>query len=112
MNCKLKQVAVRVSRASKSLFQGSSSSSSRQEAMLRCARGEEEERCEEEEQQHGEEEQGGEEEWHGEEQRGEEEEEAELERLLRQTRRSRMVAPPIAPAREEDRVLIRPLGYR
>jgi hypothetical protein len=52
-----------------------------------------------------------EEEWRGEEQRGEEEEEAELERLPRQTR-SHMVAPPIVPAQEEDRVLIRPLGDR
>jgi hypothetical protein len=54
MNHKLKQVAARASRASKSLFQWSSFNSSRQEAMLRCA-------CGEEEQQHGEE-QGGEEE--------------------------------------------------
>jgi hypothetical protein len=45
---------------------------------------------------------------------GEEEEadEAELERVLRQTRRSHVVTPPIALAREEDRVLIRPLGDR
>jgi hypothetical protein len=74
MNRKLKQVTARESRASKLLSQGSSSSSSRQEAMLRCV--------------HGEEEQGGEEEWRGEEQGGEEEqhgeeEEAELEHLLR-----------------------------
>jgi hypothetical protein len=102
MNRKLKQVAMRASRANKSLFQGSSSSSSRREAMLRCARGEEEH--------------GGEEEWHGEEEQGgekrgdKEEEEADLEHLLRQTWRSHVVAPPIAPAREEDRVLIRPLG--
>jgi hypothetical protein len=41
MNRKLKQVMVTVSRASKSLFQGTSSSSSRRDAMLRCARGEE-----------------------------------------------------------------------
>jgi hypothetical protein len=60
MNHKLKQVAARASRASKSLFQWSSFNSSRQEAMLRCACGEEEQRGEEE-QQHGEE-QGGEEE--------------------------------------------------
>jgi hypothetical protein len=53
-----------------------------------------------------------EEEWRGEEQRGEEEEEAELERLPRQTWRSHMVAPPITPAQEEDRVRIRPLGDR
>jgi hypothetical protein len=80
MNRKLKQVTARESRASKLLSQGSSSSSSRQEAMLRCVHGEEEQR--------GEEEQGGEEEWRGEEQGGEEEqhgeeEEAELEHLLR-----------------------------
>jgi hypothetical protein len=91
MNRKLKQVTTRASRASKSLFLGSSSSSSRREAMLRCARGEEE---------HGEEEQRG------------EEEDAELECALRQTWRSHVVSPPIAPEREEDRVLIRPLGDR
>jgi hypothetical protein len=88
-----------VSRASKSLFQGSSSSSSRQEAILRCACGEEEE-------------QGGEEEQSGEEEQCGEEEEAELERLLRQTQRSHVVAPPITPAWEKDRVLIRPLDDR
>jgi hypothetical protein len=60
--------------------------------MLRCACGEEEEREAE--------------------QRGEEEEEAEFERLSRQTQRSHVVAPPITPAWEEDRVLIRPLGDR
>jgi hypothetical protein len=43
MNRKLKQVSVRASRASKSLFQGSSSSSSSREAMLRYARANEEE---------------------------------------------------------------------
>jgi hypothetical protein len=36
MNHKIKQVAVRVSRASKSLFQGTSSRSNRREAILRC----------------------------------------------------------------------------
>jgi hypothetical protein len=56
---------------------------------------------------------GGEEEWRGEEeQRGEKGEEAELEHVPRQTRRSHVVAPPIAPAQEDDRVLIRPLGDR
>jgi hypothetical protein len=49
MNHKLKQVEVRASRVSKSLFQGSSSSNSRREAMLRCAHADEED----EEQQHG-----------------------------------------------------------
>jgi hypothetical protein len=96
MNRNLKQVTVRASRANKLLFQGSSSNSSRQ-------RGEEE--------QHGEEEQCGEEA----ENVGEgpnEEEEAELERVPRQTRRSHLVTPPIAPAREEDRVLIRPVDDR
>jgi hypothetical protein len=114
MNRKLKQVVARASRASKSLFQGSSSRSNRRETMLRCVDGEEEEeQCgEEEKQQHVEEEQAGEQEWHREEERGEEEEEAELEDVPRQTRRSHMVAPPIAPARQEDRVLIRPLGDR
>jgi hypothetical protein len=72
MNHKLNHVAARASKDIKSLFQWSSSSGSRREAMLRCA-------CREgEEQQRGEEEQGGEEEEHR-----EEEEEAELERLLR-----------------------------
>jgi hypothetical protein len=115
MNCKLKQVMARASRANKSLFQGSSSSSSRREAMLRCARGEEGrrsitfQRSDDEEEEHGaKEEQGGEEA----ENVGEEpnEEEAELERVPRQTRRIHMVVPPIAPAQEDDRVLIRPLG--
>jgi hypothetical protein len=32
--------------------------------------------------------------------------------VARQARRSHVVAPPIAPTREEDRVLIRPLGDR
>jgi hypothetical protein len=43
MNHKLKQVTTRASRASKSLFQGSSSNSSRREAMLRYVRADEEE---------------------------------------------------------------------
>jgi hypothetical protein len=50
---------VRASRASKSLFQGSSSSTSRREAMLRCACADEEEaeqRVEEEDMQRVEEE--------------------------------------------------------
>jgi hypothetical protein len=42
MNRMLKQVAARASRASKSLFQGSSSSSIMRDAMLRCACCEEE----------------------------------------------------------------------
>jgi hypothetical protein len=64
--------------------------------MLRCARGEKV--------RHGEEvENVGE---------GPNEEEVELERVPRQTQRSHVVAPPIVPAREEDRVLIRPLGDR
>jgi hypothetical protein len=40
----------------------------------------------------------------------ESEEEAKVERVMRQTRRSHVVAPHIAPAPEEDRVLIKPLG--
>jgi hypothetical protein len=40
MNCKLKHVAMRASRASKLLFQGSSSGSNRQEAMLWCVHSE------------------------------------------------------------------------
>jgi hypothetical protein len=32
--------------------------------------------------------------------------------VMRQTQRSHVVAPPIAPAREEDRVMIKPLGDR
>jgi hypothetical protein len=39
-----------------------------------------------------------------------ESEEAELEHVSRQTQRHHMVAPPIASAREEDTVLIRPMG--
>jgi hypothetical protein len=30
--------------------------------------------------------------------------------VLRQTERSHVVAPPIAPVREEDRVLVRPMS--
>jgi hypothetical protein len=37
-------------------------------------------------------------------------EEATLERVLRQTRRSHVVSPLPVPTREEDRVLIRPVG--
>jgi hypothetical protein len=63
MNHKVKQVTVRASRASKSLFQGSSSSGNRREAMIRCARGDEQQSPiafqrynDEEEEQRGEEE--------------------------------------------------------
>jgi hypothetical protein len=42
----------------------------------------------------------------------ESEEEAEVERVTRQTRRRHVVAPPIAPAREEDRFLLKPMGDR
>jgi hypothetical protein len=99
MNHKLKYVATRVSRASKSFFQRSSSSSIRREAMLRYARAHEEEeqqQCVEEEEQHCVEEE-------------ERIEEAALERVPRQTQRSHVVAPPPAPTWEEDRVLIRPV---
>jgi hypothetical protein len=89
-----------VSRASKSLFQESSSSSSRRDAMLRCAHGEEQQ-CPISFQRSDDEEEA-----------GLNEEEGELECVLRQTQRSHMVAPPIVPTREEDRVLIRPLGDR
>jgi hypothetical protein len=37
-------------------------------------------------------------------------EEDKVECVMRQTQRSHMVAPPIAPTWEEDRVLIKPLG--
>jgi hypothetical protein len=75
MNHKLKQVVARASRASKSLFKGSSSSS-RREAVLRYVHADEEEeqRVEEEEQQCV--------------------EEAMLERVPRQTQRSHVVTPP------------------
>jgi hypothetical protein len=72
--------------------------------MLRCAHADEEE-----EQQHVEKEQHQRGEEEGEQQRGEEEE-AELERVPRQTQRRHVVAPPVAPAQEEDRVLIRLVG--
>jgi hypothetical protein len=49
---------------------------------------------------------------HGEEEQRGEKEEVELEHLLRPTQRSHVVAPPIVPAQEEDRVLIQPLGDR
>jgi hypothetical protein len=42
----------------------------------------------------------------------ESEEEAEVEPMTRQTWRSHVVALLIAPAREEDRVLIKPQGER
>jgi hypothetical protein len=38
------------------------------------------------------------------------EEQDELKRMMRQTRRSHVVASPIVPAREDDRVLMKPLG--
>jgi hypothetical protein len=117
MNRKLKQVAVRASRASKSLFEGSSSSNSRREAMLRCVHIELKDRLiafqrsdDEEEEERGDEEGCGEEERPNEE--DENEDAVEVERVMRQTWRSHMVAPPIAPAHEEDRVLIKPLGDR
>jgi hypothetical protein len=91
--------------------------------MLRCVRGEEEQRpiafqrSGDEEEEHR-----GEEEWRGEEaenvgegpneEEDEGEEEAELECVPRQTQRSHVVAPPIAPTQEVDRVLIRPLSDR
>jgi hypothetical protein len=83
--------------------------------MLTCAHDEEQRSItfqrsnDEEEEQHGEEERRGEEV----ENVGEEEcEEAKLERVPRQTQRIHVVAPPIAPTREENRVLIRPLSDR
>jgi hypothetical protein len=98
--------------------------------MLRCVHPKLDDRAitfqrsddEEEEEQHGEEERRGEEAENvgegpnKEEDEGEEEveseEEAEVERVMRQTRRSHVVAPPIALAREEDRVLLKPLDDR
>jgi hypothetical protein len=71
--------------------------------MLRCAHADEEE-----EQQHVEKEQHQRAEEEGEQQRGEEE--AALERVPRQTQRRHVVAPPVAPAQEEDGVLIRLVG--
>jgi hypothetical protein len=73
-------------------------------------------RSDNEEEERGEEERRGEEaenvkEGHNEEE-DESEEEAEVEHVMRQTQRSHVIAPPIAPAREEDRVLIKPLGDR
>jgi hypothetical protein len=113
MNRKLKQVTTKASRASKSFFQGSSSSSNRREAMLRCACGEEEQRLIAFQRSDDEEERGEEAENVGEgPNEDEDEEEAKLEHVPRQTWRSHEVAPPIAPAWEEDRVLIRPLGDR
>jgi hypothetical protein len=107
----LKQVTARASRANKSLFQGSSSSSNRREAMLSCVHPELRDRPvvfqrsnNEEEEQCGEEDESAEED--------ESEEEAEVECVMRQIRKRHMVAPPIAPTREDDRVLIKPLGDR
>jgi hypothetical protein len=71
-------------------------------------------RSDDEEEGHGEEERRVEEETNvGEgpnEEKDEGEEEAEVERVMRQTRRSHMAAPPIAPVWKDDRVLIKPLG--
>jgi hypothetical protein len=85
--------------------------------MLRCVPGEEgwhsiafQRFDDEEEEERGEEQHGEEAENVGE--GPNEEEEVELESVPRQTQRSHVVAPPIVPAREEDRVLIRPLGDR
>jgi hypothetical protein len=76
----------------------------------------------EEEEQRGEEERHGEEVENvgegsnGEEDGGEEEveseEEAKVECVTRQTRRSHVVSPPITPAREEDRVMLKLMGDR
>jgi hypothetical protein len=76
--------------------------------MLRCAHGEEEQ-CGEDEERGEEAENVGE---GPNEEEDEGEEEAKLERVLRQTQRSHMVAYPIAPAHEQDRVPIKPLGDR
>jgi hypothetical protein len=82
--------------------------------MLRCACGEEDprpiafQRSNDEE----EEERCGEEAENVGEGPNEEQPEAKLEHVSRQTHRSHVVAPPIAPAREDDRVLIRPVGNR
>jgi hypothetical protein len=76
-------------------------------------------RSDDEEEEHGEEERRVEEETNvgegpneekdeGEEDEGEEE--AKVERVMRQTRRSHMATPSIAPVWKDDRVLIKPLG--
>jgi hypothetical protein len=78
--------------------------------MLRCACGEEGRRSIAFQRSDDEEEEEGGEEAENVREGANDEEEAELERVPRQTRRSRVVAPPIAPAREEDRILTRPLG--
>jgi hypothetical protein len=90
--------------------------------MLRCACDEEQHSITFQRSDDEDEEQRGEEERHGEEAENaggevenvseEEGEEAELERVSRQTQRSHVVAPPIALAQEENRVLIRTLGDR
>jgi archaellum component FlaD/FlaE len=71
-------------------------------------------RSDDEEEENGEEERRVEEETNVEEGPNEEkdegEEEAEVERVMRQTQRSHMAAPPIAPVWKDDRVLIKPLG--
>jgi hypothetical protein len=121
MNHKLKQVVVRASRASKLLFQESSSSNNRRDALLRCVHPELDDHAitfqrfdDEEEEQRGEEERHGEEVknvgegLNEEEVESEEEAEVEVEHVTGQTQRSHMVTPPIEPAREEDMVLLKP----
>ncbi|KAG2543386.1 hypothetical protein PVAP13_9NG742977 [Panicum virgatum] len=127
MNRRIKEVANRVvtkaSKASKSLFQGSSSSSTRREALMRCLHPELQDTPIEDE--GGQEDEGGEEEESGQEEEdegGEEEEEEDDEDSLGgdsarssefmrlRLRKSHVVCPPSIPTRPDDRVLIIPTG--
>jgi hypothetical protein len=129
MNRRIKEaakgVALRASKAGKSLFQGSSSSSSRREALLRCVDPDlsgapialqrddhEDEDVDSEE--------GG---MEGGEEHHEEDDESDEDTTdgdsadgsgvtQKQTRKSHVVAPPSVPTRAEARVLIRPVGDR
>ena len=135
MNRKFKQAVERVGKASKFAFRGSSSSGSRREALLRCLEpkltdrpiafqrsdDEEDERREDEienNNEHGEEEvenndeRGEQNENNEDDDSGEDEDGNEVAVVRRQIRRSHVVAPPSVPVREEDKVLIKPLGDR
>jgi len=132
MNRRIKEVANRVvtkaSKASKSLFQGSSSSSTRREALMRCLHPELQDtpialqRSDDEDEEYeggegGEEEEGGQEDEGGEEEEEEDDEDSlggdsarSSEFMRLRLRKSHVVCPPSIPTRPDDRVLIIPTG--
>ena len=143
MNRRIKEVANRVvtkaSKASKSLFQGSSSSSTRREALMRCLHPELQDtpialqRSDDEDEEYeggeggqedegGQDDEGGEEEESGQEKEdegGEEEDDEDSlggdstrssEFMRLRLRKSHVVCPPSIPTRPDDRVPIIPTG--